>query len=279
MMKKLLSVLALMLVVASMSGAESEALSAENKTVRDSVAKVIVGGDTVDVILPTKNYGRYDRGLQNYLFVPKGGWMFGASASYGEFSTEDIQLLSIMKDFDFKGKSVSFNPYAAYFFRNNQSAGIRLGYSQDLLDLGSLAIDFDEDISFALKNVKYQTQKYSASLFYRHYVGIDKSRRFAVFNEVDLKFAAGHGQFLRYYNDEPRDTRTDTQELSLNFSPGLCIFVHEYVSFNVSFGVFGLYFLREEQTTNSVPSGERFSSGANFKFNIFNLNMGISVHI
>ena len=279
MMKKMWSVLALMLVATSMLGAESEALSAENKAVRDSVTKVIVGADTVDVILPDKNYGRYDRGLLNYLFVPKGGWMFGASASYGEFSTEDIQLLSIMKDFDFKGKSVSFNPYGAYFFRNNQSAGIRLGYSQDVLDLGSLAIDFDEDISFALKNVKYKTQKYSASLFYRHYVGIDKSRRFAVFNEVDLKVATGHGQFLRYYNDEPRDTRTDTQELSLNFSPGLCIFVHEYVSFNVSFGVFGLYFLHEEQTTNSEPSGERFSSGANFKFNIFNLNMGISVHI
>jgi hypothetical protein len=25
--------------------------------------------------------------------------------------------------------------------------------------------------------------------------------------------------------------------------------------------------------------GKRFSSGANFKFNVFNLNMGIAVHI
>ena len=116
-------------------------------------------------------------------------------------------------------------------------------------------------------------------MFYRHYVGLDNNRRFAVFNEVDLRFAAGHGKFVRYYNNEPRDTRTDTKEVSLNFSPGLCIFVHDYVSFNVSFGVFGVYLKNEKQTTNNTEVGKRFSSGANFKFNVFNLNMGIAVHI
>ena len=245
----------------------------------DSLAKVIVKGDTVSVILPGKNYSRFDRGLYNHLFVPKGQWMFGATASYSEFNTDDVQLLSFLKDFNFKGKSVSVNPYGAYFFRSNQSAGVKLGYSKDILDLGSLSIDIDEDMSFALKNLLYETQNYSASLFYRHYVGLDNNRRFAVFNEVDLRFAAGHGKFVRYYNNEPRDTRTDTKEVSLNFSPGLCIFVHDYVSLNVSFGVFGVYLKSEKQTTNNTEVGTRFSSGANFKFNVFNLNMGIAVHI
>ncbi len=242
-------------------------------------SKVIVGKDTISVILPDKNYGRYDRGLLNYLFVPKGQWMFGITASYSEFDAEDMRLLSFMKDFNFKGTSFSVKPYAAFFFRSNQAVGLRLGYTRDVLDLGSMSVDFDDDINFSLKNVKYETSSYTASVFYRHYVGLDNNRRFSVFNEVDVAFARGHGSFLRHYNGEPRDTRTTSTEFRLNFSPGLCIFVHEYVSFNISFGVFGFYLKSEKQTTNSVDEGERFSSGANFKFNIFNLNMGIAVHI
>ena len=38
----------------------------------DEYGKVIVGNDTVSVILPGKNYSRYDRGLYNHLFMPKG---------------------------------------------------------------------------------------------------------------------------------------------------------------------------------------------------------------
>ena len=288
MLKKIiLSLIGLVLAISSQAVSKNDSITSlvvnhEPVIVVDSIndhSRVIVGTDTISVILPGKNYSRFDRGLLNFLFVPKGQWTFGMTASYGEFDTEDVQLLSFMKDFNFKGKTMSFNPYGAYFFRSNQCAGLKLGYSKNTFDLSSLSVDFDEDINFSLKDVLYETKNYSVSLFYRHYVGLDNNRRFAVFNEVDLKMATGHGKFVRYYNEEPRDTRTDSKELSLNFCPGLCIFVQENVSFNMSFGVFGLYFKNEKQITNNEEKGERFSSGANFKFNIFNLNMGIAVHI
>lgn len=53
----------------------------------------------------------------------------------------------------------------------------------------------------------------------------------------------------------------------------------ENLSFNVSFGVFGLHLTNEKQITNGESEGSRFSSGANFKFNLFNINFGIGVHI
>ena len=77
----------------------------------------------------------------------------------------------------------------------------------------------------------------------------------------------------------PRDTRTDITEVSLNFSPGVCIFIMENVSFNLSFGVFGLKVHKESQSTNGEPDGSRVTSGANFRFNIFNINFGLGVHI
>lgn len=245
----------------------------------DEYGKVVVGNDTISVILPGKNYSRYDRGLYNHLFMPKGKWGFGITASYGEFDTEDVQVLSFLKDFNFNGTTFSINPHAMYFFRSNQAAGVRLGYSKNSFNLESLSVDFDEDINFSLKDVVYSSKNYTAAIFYRYYVGLDNNRRFAIYNETDLSLSSGYGKFVRYYNEEPRDTRTNTMEVSLNFSPGLCVFMHELVSFNVSFGVFGFYFKNEKQKTNNEEEGKRFSSGASFKFNIFNINMGIAVHI
>ncbi|MEF9924305.1 MAG: hypothetical protein RR383_07320 [Muribaculaceae bacterium] len=240
---------------------------------------VIVGNDTVSIIIPEFNLGRYDRGLYNFLFSPKGQWSFGLTASYGEFDVGDMKLINLLKDFDFKGSVFSIKPYVSYFFRNNQAIGMRLGYNRNKADLDGLNMDFGDDLNFNIKDVHYHSESYSASLFYRHYIGLGREKRFAIFNEVDLTFASGSGTFKRNYDSKPRETRTVTTEAQLNFSPGLCIFIHDNISFNVSFGVFGLYLKNEKQKTNNVEEGSRFSSGADFRFNLFNISFGIAVHI
>lgn len=241
--------------------------------------RVVIGNDTVSIILPDKNYGRYDRGLFNFLIIPKGQWSFGLTASYGEFDTDDIQVLSILKNFDLKVKTYSLKPSISYFFRSNQSIGIKFNYTHSAVDLNNMTFDFDDDLNFSLRDVSYYYQSYSASINYRNYIGLGPEKRFAIFNEVDLGFGSGSSRFKRLYNSEPRDTRTNITTASLNFSPGLCIFIMDYISFNVSFGVFGLQMTHERQTTNGIDEGSRFSSGANFKFNIFNINFGMAVHI
>lgn len=240
---------------------------------------VIVGNDTVSMIIPEKNIGRFDRGLFNYLFIPKGQWAFGLTASYGEFNSDDVQILSVIKDFDFGGKMYSIKPSVAYFIRNNQSIGMKLNYSRGTANLDNFVLDFDEDLNFEIKDVSYYTQSYSASIFYRNYIGLGTMKRFGIFNEVDLSFGSGSARFKRYYNDELRDTRTTTTEARLNFSPGVTVFIMDNVSFNISFGIFGLYLKNEKQKTNEVEEGSRLSSGANFKFNVFNINFGLGVHI
>ncbi len=127
----------------------------------DMDEKVIVGNDTVPIVVPERNLGRFDRGLYNYLFIPKGKWSFGLTASYGEMNTEDVQILSLMKDFDFKGKIYSVKPFISYFIRNNQSVGLRFNYSRGIGDLANLSVDFDDDLNFNLKDVSYYTQSYS----------------------------------------------------------------------------------------------------------------------
>lgn len=260
---------------------EGEKIPIDSTVVTDDIPDetVLVGGDTVSIILPQKNYGRYNRGLYNYLFIPKGQWSFGLMASYGEFSTDDVQLLSVIKDLDLNIKAYSLQPSITYFFRNNQSIGMKFVYVRRYLDLPGLAVDFSDDMNFSLKDVSYYEQSYSTSVSYRNYVGLGRDRRFGVFNDVDLSFGSGSARFKRYYGGELRDTRTNSMSAALNFSPGLCVFIMDYVSFNVSFGVFGIKVHHEKQQTNGVEEGTRFTSGANFKFNIFNINFGMAVFI
>jgi hypothetical protein len=241
--------------------------------------KVLVGKDTVSVILPDRNFGRYDRGLYNYLYIPKGKWAFGLTASYGAITTEDSQLLSVLTDLDFEGKLYSINPSVSYFIRHNQSIGLKLTYSRGTADLANLSVDFDDDLNFTIHDMSYYTESFALGTFYRNYVGLGAQRRFGVFNEVSLMFQTGNSRFKRLYNDEPRDTRTNVTQGSLNFSPGLAVFMQQNVAFNVSFGVFGLKLRHETQITNDVEEGSRTTSGANFKFNIFNINFGLLVVI
>lgn len=262
-------------------------LAKGNKIQLDSTAisdellrqRVIVGKDTVPVIIPEKNYGRYDRGLYNFLIIPRGQWSFGLTASYGEFDSKDVEVLSLVKNLDLKLKSYSLRPSIAYFFRNNQSIGITFNYVRTAADLNSLSIDIDDDMSFDLKDVSYYSNTYSAALAYRNYIGLGTMKRFAIFNEVNLEFGGGSSRFKRLYGGELRDTRTSITRAALNFSPGLCIFIMDYISFNVSFGVFGVTLRNEKQMTDGVDEGSRFTSGANFRFNIFNINFGMAVHI
>ncbi|MGM9827706.1 MAG: hypothetical protein ACI30O_05890 [Muribaculaceae bacterium] len=266
-------------------------LSAQAQTIirKDSIASqrraiaeselVIARGDTTSIILPEHNFGRFDRGLFNYLFIPKGSWSLGLTASYGELNTEDMQMLDIINDFDFSGKLYSINLSAGYFFRHNQSIGLKVNYTRGVADLDRLAVDFSDDINFTIKDVSYYQESYAIGAVYRNYVGLGRQKTFSVFNEVDLMFQSGSSRFKRLYNDEPKDTRTITTQASLNFSPGVCVCIQQNIAFNVSFGVFGIKMRKEDQKTNGVEDGSRFTSGANFRFNIFNINFGMLVLI
>lgn len=241
--------------------------------------KVVFRGDTINMILKDRNLGRYDRGLFNFLFIPKGIWQVGLTANYGEFSTSDLEILDLITDIDFNGKIWSIKPSFQYFIRSNISVGMRLGYTRGFANIGSFNVDIDDDMSFNLHDIMYKSNNYSASLTFSQYLGIARKGRFGVFNEVELALAGGDSDFNRPFNGEMRKTHTNTFSAALNFSPGVCVYVLDQLSFNVSLGVFGLNIKHEKQKVNGEDLGWRTTSGANFRFNIFNINFGIAVNI
>lgn len=241
----------------------------------------IVRGDTVPMILKSRNFARerYNRGLFNHLFIPKGVWSFGLTASYGEFSSEDLDLLGLLTDIDLGIHAFSIKPSFAYFLKNNLSVGLRFGYSSMKGNIDSFKVDIDEDMNFALDGVMYRNESYSAAFTLSQYIGLTRRGRFGIYNEVELAFSSGNSDFRRPYGGELRETHTTYMDASLNFSPGVCVFIMDNVSFNVSFGVFGYHIRNEKQTEEGENIGNRFTSGANFRLNIFNINFGIGIHI
>lgn len=263
-------------------------LIVDDETHPDPSDLVVIQGDTVPPIIKDRNLGRFDRGLFNYIFIPKGKWMIGVTASYGEFGTDDFKILDLVEDVDFSVDAFSVKPFISYFVRSNLSVGLRFGYTSAKADLGSMSVDFDDDLNFSIADAYYRNESYTAALTVRQYIGLSRHGRFGIFNEAELAFSSGNSDFSRMYDDRPRSTHTTYMDASLNFSPGLCVFVMEQVSFNVSFGVFGFHLRNERQLTTITAApdetpvepvkGNRFTSGANFRFNIFNINFGLAVH-
>lgn len=245
----------------------------------DSSEKVTWKGDTIPMKLRSRNLGRYDRGLFNYLFLPKGRWGFGLTASYGEISTDNLEIFDLLNDIDLGGHIFSIKPFLEYTISNNISVGLRFGYTSGKGNVDSFKVDIDEDMNFNLHDIMYRNESYTAAVLCRQYIGISRRGRFGVFNEVELAFSSGNSDFQRPYAGELRTTHTTYMKAGLNFSPGVSVFMMKNVAFNLSFGVFGFYLKNERQMENGIEIGNRTTSGANFRFNLFNINFGIAVHV
>ena len=107
----------------------------------------------------TINERRRRRGLtdRHTLFVPKGQWVFGGTASYSTHTNKSYQFL-IIEGIDSKGYTFKISPMIAYAFRNNMALGGRFIYSRTLLKLDKAAINFGD----ADSNVSLNAQDYYA---------------------------------------------------------------------------------------------------------------------
>lgn len=240
---------------------------------------VVFRNDTLPMVIRDRKFGRFNRKLFNYLAYPRGMWGASLTASYGEISTKDLDMLSLLSDVSIKGHLFSIKPAIYYFVRSNLAIGVRLSYTEGNAGIESFNVDIDDDMNFSLSDINYHTESYQAGLTLTNYYGLSRRSRIHLTNEVELGFASGNSDFRRPYNGQPKETHTTTMKASLTYSPGVSVQIMKNVSFDLSFGAFGLYIKSERQTVDGVKEGSRTSSGANFRFNIFNINFGIGVHL
>lgn len=229
----------------------------------------------------TINEKRRQRGLTdvNNLFVPKGQWIFGGTASYSTHTNEGYQFLVIDK-IDSKGYTFKVSPLIAYAFHNNMALGGRFIYSRSLLKLDNAKLslgDEDSGIDITARDFYSIRHTYTVAAVWRQYIPLGRSKRFALFNELQL---AGGGTEAKFAYESPvKGTYETGYTLSLGVSPGIIAFATNNMAVEVNVGVMGITYTSTEQVHNQVRVGKRSTSMMNFKVNIFSIGLGMYFYL
>ena len=224
--------------------------------------------------------------ITSSLFVPKGTFSFGLTASYNEFdlgaaSDDDgyKMLFSLLDGLDGNMITCGVAPYMSYFIADHTSVGLRFDYSKSSMQMNSAGLALGDLMSFDINDMYYMKQSYSGSLTLRHYMPIAESQRLALFLEGRGTYGYGQSKSYKFENGDKFGTYQDIYKYSLDIVPGIVCFIMDNAAFEVSVGVLGFNTQRIKQTTNQVEYSEMKSSAANFKVNLMSINLGTSFYI
>ena len=225
------------------------------------------------------NEARKQRGfVSDECFVPNGQWIFGGTASYSAHRNMDYTF-TLINDIDSYGYSVNVSPMIAYAPWRNMAVGVRFSYGRSLfrLDNASLSVsdvDINVDMFHQLKH------SYTGTLFWRPYIPLGSTNRFALFAEVqggEAKNVAATG--LVDGMQDYRGTYSKTFGASLGLQPGIVAFIQNNAAVELSIGVLGIGFDRTLQTKNQVAQGEINSLDTKFKLNLLSVGFGMSFYL
>ena len=228
---------------------------------------------------------RVNREIDRNIFAYKGEWACGVTASYSTLSTEDSDIAMIVSDINLGGSIVSVKPYLGYFYRNNLAIGLRFGYTKTAANFDGANLNlgnFINGIEFSTEGIGlgYLSNAYSFALFHRAYVPLDKRGRFGVFGELELEGSYGRSKFDFMYNNEWNSSISDIYKVKFNFNPGVAAYIFPNVCATVSFGLGGLQYNHIKQyDVEMQTTGSRNYSKLNFRLNITEINIGVTVHL
>ncbi|MGL4852576.1 MAG: hypothetical protein ACRC3Z_08045 [Phocaeicola sp.] len=218
------------------------------------------------------------RKIEQRTFVPKGQWIVGSTFSFSEYTDNNYNFL-IVEGINTDGYTFKVSPMLAYALKDNIAVGGRFFYKRTLSRINSLDINLDEDTSFNLGDIYSLSHSYGATALLRNYINIGNSRRFAIYNEVQLSVEQGQSKVITGTGDKLSGTYQTRTEVGLGLSPGLVAFINNYMAVEVGIGVLGLSVNRLRQVTDQVQVAESSMTTANFKINLFSINFGIAFYL
>lgn len=248
----------------------------------DSLAPAVgpTGMHLKNRFLPTAR--RIDREIGKHLFVYKGEVMLGLTASYGTLSSEDADMFPIFDNINIDGTVASVNPFVGYFYRDNTCVGLRLGYSQIAGTVETLGLDLgpQNDLGIEVPWLDLKSRRFSAGLFHRSYLALDERGRFGAFGEIELSYTQGRNTFAYKSGDRLKHTESDNLRVRALFSPGVAVYAFPNVCVALSFGLGGFTYTHITQfDENGTRVGERNYSKMNFRLNLADIRIGMTIHL
>lgn len=221
---------------------------------------------------------RFDRGITQITFIPKGQWITGCNISYSQHTNKNYKFL-VIEGWNGEGYNFSVSPFLLYCFKDNLAGGGKFEYTRSLLKIDNLDISIDDDLSFSLSDIYTLKHGYYATGLFRAYLNLGESKRFGLFNEVQLKFGGTQSKLVSGSGKSLTGTYESSFDFGLGMAPGMIAFVNDYAAVEVTVGVLGFNVKSINQTTDQVIVGSRKASSANFKINLLALSLGLSFYL
>lgn len=211
-------------------------------------------------------------------FVPRGQWLTGLNASFSTH-TNDMYNIVIINDVESEGYTVNVSPMLGYAVKDNLVAGIKFGYSRNLLRLDEGGISLGGDSGLSLNAENYYTLKhtYEGSMFLRQYIPFGSNMRFALFTEAQLVFGGSQAKYLAHV--PVKGTYETSFSTALKITPGVAAFITNDVAIELNVGMMGVTFMTVRQTHNQVETGKRNESLMNFKINLLSIGLGLAIYL
>ena len=255
-------------------------------TVADSVAvapvkrtKAQLADSASRVIRVPSEGARVDRGIYQYLFIPKGQVLAGATLSYAHLDSDDSQFMLMIDGLQADCSMTRISPFIGVSYAKNQVLGARFAYqlTRGKVDNVSIQAGDNEDYTFTLSNVDLRQRSYAGALFHRAYIGLDLRGRFALYNETRVEFAFGRNEFS--YGQTALDQYTKNRQVGITFHPGVAVCIMNNVSMHASVGIGGVRLSDSRVYDGAEMIGKRTAMNANFRLNLLDISLGITLHL
>lgn len=220
----------------------------------------------------------FSRGLEQKTFVPKGQWIAGFNANFAQSSQDNYQFLVVE---NISGNTYSFKvtPSVCYIFKDNLGVGGKLGYTRSLTKLDDTKVIIDSSTDFSLENFYCLSQKYSGIAIFRNYISLGNSKRFGLFNEVQLEFGVGETKLTNGRGTDLTGSFERSYSIDLGLAPGIIMFLNNYSAIELNIGVLGFSYTHTKQITDQIYISKRNSKSANFKINLFSISFGVAFYL
>ena len=221
---------------------------------------------------------KHHRGLSQHLIIPKNEIQLGAQLSHVSLSSNNSEYMLLLNGLNANGSITKIAPFVAYAYKDNRSIGVRVQYTtaSGSVDEGMLDL-LSDDLNFSFENLHTELTSIQTSVYHRSYLGLDNKGRIGVFADIALSYANNKNIFS--YNQATQNLYARSHQLKLSLHPGIVVFPMNNISTHVSMGIGGVSYNKTAIIRDGETIGEREFSKANFKLDILDISIGLTIHL
>lgn len=220
----------------------------------------------------------FKRGLEQISFIPKGQWITGVSVSYSQSSQDNYQFF-IIENLNGDAYTFKVSPMVMFAFKDNLAAGGRFAYSRTRMSLDKARVVLDSETDYTVDNLYSINHSYYFTGALRNYISLGHSRRFGMFNELQLQIGGGQSKICSGTGDDFTGTYSRNFSMDLGLAPGIVMFLNNYSAIEVNVGVLGFSYTDSKATTDQIYVANTNSKKANFKINLFSITFGVAFYL